>query len=68
MDNLKFPFKITYIGLVFLKLTMRIVYENTILVFSENYSCFINLVFYVLFVFFRTKKKIETRTYLVLIF
>ena len=30
--------------------------ENTILVFFKNYSCSLNVMFYMFFVFFRTKK------------
>ena len=44
----------------FLKLFLRIIFENTentILVFSENFSCSMNLVFFVFFIFFITKKK-----------
>ena len=36
--------------------------ENTILVFFENRSCFLNFVFSVFIMFFRTKKKEEKQT------
>ena len=45
-------------GFCFLKLLLRIVFENIekiILVFFENCSCYLNLVFSVYFVFFITK-------------
>ena len=43
--------------------------ENTILVFSENCYCYLNLVFSVFFVFFITKKKkVTKRVFLIFLF
>ena len=45
---------------LFLKTIFKTVFintKNTIFVFSENHSCYLNLVFYVFSLFFGTKKK-----------
>ena len=51
----------TVLETCFLKLFLRTVFKKTILVFFENCSCSLNLVFSVLSMFFRTKKKKKTR-------
>ena len=51
-------------GSCFLKLFLRTVFENTenlILVFNENCSCYLNLVFYMFYMLFKTKKKLRTK-------
>ena len=48
-------------GLCFFRTIFKNI-ENTILVFSENYSSFLNLFFFVFFGFFRTKQYKELKT------
>ena len=64
--RIKHVFCVFFIRLVFKrknsfqKLFLRTVFENTkytIFVFLENYSCFLNLVFYMYFVFSGKKKR-----------
>ena len=59
-----------YVLFLFLKTILRTVFENTtntFLVLFENCSCSLNSVFFVLFMFFRTKK-IKTKRVLSVFF
>ena len=53
------------VGSCFLKLFLIIVFENiynTKIIFFEFTPCYLNLMFYMFFVFFKTKKK-RTKSY-----